>query len=134
MKQCPYCQAELADDAAMCQHCGRGRYAAVRAAASAPAAPAPPPIAKRSAALTYLGAFIAKAFGLALVGGLVWLMFQVFPAKPGPPLTQTDWIVLGVGLYLAWSLGKLHDRIEKLEERLMPDRRASGLFDDIGVQ
>jgi zinc ribbon protein len=39
MRKCPYCQTELADDAELCSHCGRGRYAAVQAAKAAGAVP-----------------------------------------------------------------------------------------------
>src|SRR5262245_17684552 len=40
MKKCPYCQADVADDASSCPACGRGR-ASTRIAAAAQASPSP---------------------------------------------------------------------------------------------
>jgi hypothetical protein len=57
---------------------------------------------------------------LALIGGAVWLIAEFF-VPDRHALSQTDWIVLGVGIFTAWGLNTIHNRINELQERLAPD-------------
>jgi hypothetical protein len=57
---------------------------------------------------------------LALIGGAVWLIAEFF-VPDRHALSQTDWIVLGVGIFIAWGLNTIHDRLNELQDRLTPN-------------
>lgn len=42
-------------------------------------------------------------------------------AESSVPVSQTDWIVVGVGVVILWGLDNLSKQIEDLRERLAPD-------------
>jgi hypothetical protein len=57
---------------------------------------------------------------VGVIVALGWL-FDKFVAPESRSLSRTEWMVLAVGVFIAWGLGTIHDRLDRLQDRLAPD-------------